>query len=75
MDGKEKAREVRVRNMAHRRGLNLQRHRARDHGHLLYGTYQLTHPDGSVAAAKDNAAFGRQYGLTLDEAEKILEGQ
>lgn len=75
MDAKEKARENRIRGMARRRGLELQRHRARDHGHLLYGTYQLTRPDGSVAAAKDNAAFGRQYGLTLDEAEKILGEQ
>lgn len=72
MDANEKAQENRIRGMARRRGLALQRHRARDPGHVLYGTYQITSADGSVAAAKPNEAFGRQYGLTLTEAEQAL---
>lgn len=74
MDASEKTRENRVRRLARRRGLELQRHRARDTRHVLYGTYQITRPDGIVTAAKDHGAFGRSYGLTLDEAEKILTG-
>lgn len=71
-----KTEENRIRRLAKRRGLELQRHRARDTGHVLYGTYQITRPDGSAVAAKEHAVFGKSYGLTLDEAEKILiEGE
>jgi hypothetical protein len=72
VDAEAKTRENKVRRLAKRRGLELQRHRARDTGHVLYGTYQITRPDGSVVAAKEHPAFGRSYGLTLDEAGKIL---
>lgn len=72
MDSAEKIRENRVRRLAHRRGLELQRHRARDTGHVLYGTYQITRPDGTVIAARDDEAFGCQYGLSLAEAEVAL---
>jgi hypothetical protein len=73
MDTALKTRENRVRRMAQRRGLELQRHRARDTGHVLYGTYQIVRPDGSVVAAKEHPTFGRSYGLTLDEAIEKLE--
>jgi hypothetical protein len=73
MDMAEKTRENRVRRVAQRRGLELQRYRARDRRHVLYGTYQLTRPDGSVYAAGNHEAFGHQYGLSLDEAEEILD--
>lgn len=72
MDNALKVRENRIRRMAQRRGLELQRHRARDTGHVLYGTYQIVRPDGSVAAAKEHPTFGRSYGLTLDEAVAAL---
>ena len=70
-----KAREIRVRNAAARWGLELHRHNSRRCGilHALYGTYQLTRPDGTVAAAKQHEAFGYSYGLTLDEAEQYLK--
>ena len=74
MDTEAKTAENKVRRLAKRRGLELQRHRARDTGHVLYGTYQITRPDGSVVAAKEHPAFGKSYGLTLDEAQKILNG-
>ena len=76
MDTEAKTAENKVRRLAKRRGLELQRHRARDTGHVLYGTYQITRPDGSVVAAKEHPAFGRSFGLSLDEAGKILtEGE
>lgn len=72
MDGDQKVRENRLRRVARRRGFALQRYRAIDHGHVLYGTYQLVDGDGTVVAAKEHKAFGKSYGLTLDEAEKYL---
>ena len=72
MDRATRTQDMRVRRKAQRRGLMAKRHGSRDTGHLLYGTYQLTKPDGTVVAAKEHEAFGYQYGLTLDEAEKYL---
>ena len=72
MDKATRTQDARVRRMAQRRGLVAQRHRARDTGHLLYGTYQLTKPDSTVVAAKQHEAFGYTYGLSLDEAEAYL---
>lgn len=67
-----KVRENRLRRAAKRQGLELQRFRTKDHRHALYGTYQLTGPDGSVVAAREHPAFGRSYGLTIEEVEKHL---
>ena len=72
MDRATRTQDMRVRRKAQRRGLVAKRHGSRDTGHLLYGTYQITKPGGTVVAAKENEAFGYQYGLTLDEAEKYL---
>jgi len=73
MDKVQKARENRLRNAAKRQGLELQRHRARDSRHILYGTYQLVRlPDGEIHDAREHPAFGRQYGMTLDEVAKAL---
>jgi hypothetical protein len=74
VDTHQKVRENRVRRGARRQGLELQRFRARDHRHVLYDTYQIVRPDGSVVAAKEHPVFGKSYGLTLDEAEHILLG-
>lgn len=67
-----KVRENRLRRAAKRRGLELQRFRTLDRGHALAGTYQLVGPDGSVVAAREHPAFGRTYGLSLDEVAKEL---
>lgn len=76
-DEAEKTRENRLRRKARRRGLELQRFRTKDRGHLLYGTYHLLHlPSRSVYLARKHPVFGRQYGLTLDEVAKALgEGE
>lgn len=72
MDVEQKVRENRLRRVARRRGLEFQRFRTRDPHHVLFGTYQLIKPDGTVVAAKDHEAFGLSYGLTLDEVENFL---
>ena len=72
MDVEQKVRENRLRRVARRRGLEFQRFRTRDPHHVLFGTYQITKPDGTAVAAKQHEAFGYFYGLTLDEAEKYL---
>jgi hypothetical protein len=63
----DKVHENRLRRMAARQGLTLQKSRLRDPRAIGYGTYQLT--DGS-----NLVAWGSQsgYGLTLDEVEKYL---
>ena len=71
MDTALKVRENRLRRAAKRQGLELQRFRTMDPRHALYGTYQLAGPDGSVVA-KEHPAFGKQYGLTIEEVEKAL---
>lgn len=65
----EKIRENRLRRMAERQGLQLQKSRRRDPRALDYGTYQLVDVQTSGLVA-----YGRQsgYGLTLDEVEREL---
>jgi hypothetical protein len=72
MDKALKVRENRLRRAAKRQGLELQRFRTPDHRHALFGTYQLSGPDGSVIAANTHPAFGRRYGLTIEDVEKAL---
>jgi hypothetical protein len=72
MDSALKVRENRLRRAAKRQGLELQRFRSLDHRHALFGTYQLVGPDGSAAAANTHPAFGRHYGLTIEDVEKAL---
>jgi hypothetical protein len=72
MDSALKVRENRLRRAAKRQGLELQRFRSLDHRHALFGTYQLVGPDDTVVNAKTHPAFGRQYGLTIEDVEKAL---
>lgn len=64
-----KVRENRLRRMAQRQGLRLEKSRRRDPRALDYGTYQLTDP-----ATNTLVAHGGQngYGLDLDAIEKAL---
>jgi len=77
MDTALKVRENRLRRAAKRQGLDLQRFRTHDPRHALYGTYQLVRlPGGEIHDAREHPAFGRQYGMTLDEVAKALgEGE
>lgn len=65
----EKVRENRLRRMAERQGLELQKSRRRDPRAYDYGTYQLIDPYTNTIAVGDT---NRGYGLTLDEVEKAL---
>ncbi len=66
--GQRKGLEVRLRRAADRQGLALQRQRARDTRHILYGTYQLVDPyaDAVVYSAD------RGYGLDLVDVAEYL---
>lgn len=70
-DAMDKVRENRLRRVAGRRGLRLEKSRRRDPRAWDYGTYQLVdaYTNGLVAAEWD---VGRGYGLTLDEIEAWL---
>ncbi len=65
-----KVRENRLRRMATRQGLALQKSRRRDPRARDFGTYMLVDPDTNavVAAGPD----GHGYGLTLDDIEAWL---
>jgi hypothetical protein len=65
----DKIRENRLRRMAERQGLQLQKSRRRDPRATGYGTYQLVDPYNSKLVA-----WGGQngYGMTLDEVERAL---
>jgi len=73
-DTEYKVLENRLRRAAERQGLRLEKSRARDPRHLLYGTYQLVDVDinGVVLA---NWALGRGYGMGLDEIAAYLWGE
>lgn len=65
----DKVRENRLRRMAERQGLKLEKSRRRDPRALDYGSYQLV--DAGTATL---VAYGTSngYGLNLDEIEKAL---
>jgi hypothetical protein len=65
---KEKVRENRVRRMAQRQGLRLERSRSRDPQTDIYGTYHLVDPNRNLVLWGDRDA----YGLSLDEIEIAL---
>ncbi len=69
MEQGEKVRENRLRRMAERQGLILQRSRLRDPRAIGFGTYQLVNADTNTLAAGDP---NRGFGFTLDEIEKAL---
>jgi hypothetical protein len=64
--------ENRLRRMAQRQGLRLEKSRRRDPRALNYGTYWLINPYTNTVVAGDT---GNGYGLDLDQVEKaLLEG-
>jgi hypothetical protein len=65
----EKARENRVRRMAARRGLMLQKSRRRDPRAWDYGSYWL------VDAERNTLAFPDEHGGSLDDMERYLRGE
>lgn len=63
--------ENRIRRMAGRQGLRLEKSRRRDTRAAGYGTYRLVDPaTGTVVSYGEPAP----YGLTLDDIEKALLG-
>lgn len=73
MDAAEKIRENRLRRMAERQNLRLQKSRRRDEHAWDYGTYQLVDSSGRLTVAADSA-IGHGFGLSLDDIEKHLNG-
>jgi hypothetical protein len=71
----EKVRENRLRRMAERQGLRLEKSRRRDRRALDYGRYQLV--DAGMTRRSHHIvhqdwAVGQGFGLTLDEVEAYL---
>lgn len=69
----EKIRENRLRRMADRQGLRLEKSRRRDPRALDYGTYWLVDADRNTPVV-----WGSQsgYGLSLDDVERaLMEGR
>ena len=69
MEQEEKVRENRLRRMAERQGLRLERSRRRDPRALDYGSYQLVEVLTNTVAASGGP---NGFGLTLDEVERSL---
>jgi len=63
----DKVRENRLRRMAQRQGLRLEKSRRRDRRALDYGRYWLVRHDGD-----SRRMVGPEQGMTLDDAEKAL---
>jgi hypothetical protein len=68
----DKTREMRLRRMAERRGLRLQKSPRRDPGAWDYGTYQLTDAREGWTVAEQMT--GQGYGMSLDDIEEWLSG-
>lgn len=76
MSDNEKVRENRLRRMAARQGIRLEKSRRRDERAYDFGVYWLVDgpaptPGGTNWRARENVAGG-DYGLTLDEVEAAL---
>jgi len=69
MEPAEKVRENRLRRMAERQGLRLEKSRRRDPRAIDYGTYQLV---DVVTNARRAVGWQSGYGLTLDGIEEEL---
>jgi hypothetical protein len=72
MDEGDKVRENRVRATARRRGMQLEKNRVRDPRAIGYGTYRLTDLANGWRLGRELLEDG--FGLTLDEADWILNG-
>ena len=68
-----KTREIRLRRLAGRRGLRLQKSPRRDPGAWDFGTYQLA--DAQEGWIDAEQAAGQGYGMTLDDVEEWLTGK
>jgi hypothetical protein len=68
-----KTRETRLRRLAERRGLRLQKSPRRDPGAWDYGTYQLV--DGQEGWLVAELIPGQGFGMSLDDIEEWLTGQ
>jgi hypothetical protein len=68
----EKARENRLRRMAERRGLRLEKSRRRDPGALTYGRYWLLRGKEIVGDLPYSFDSDRECTTTLDEIEKAF---
>lgn len=67
----EQVRENRLRRMADRQGLRLEKSRRRDPLAFDFGTYQLVDLSTNSIVLM-NFAIGRGYGCDLDDVEKYL---
>ncbi|WP_219413941.1 hypothetical protein [Pseudonocardia nigra] len=65
----DKVRENRLRRMAARQRLRLEKSRRRDPRAIDYGTYMLVDPAANTIAVGDHQAG---YGLSLDDVERAL---
>jgi hypothetical protein len=65
----DKIRENRLRRMAERQGLQLQKSRRRDPRATEFGTYQLLDRSNDTLAGRGGQ---NGYGMTLDEVERAL---
>jgi hypothetical protein len=70
-NAEHKVRENRLRRMAERQGLRLEKSRRRDPNAWDYGTWQLTDARTNAIVAQ-NFAIGQGYGLSLDDIEERL---
>ena len=71
MDAEQKVREAKLRRMAERQGLHLQRSRRRDRLALDYDGYQLIDPRSNALVFGELARHG--FGATLDDIEVYLK--
>ncbi|MGQ0774506.1 MAG: hypothetical protein ACT4NY_08830 [Pseudonocardiales bacterium] len=72
-DGEYKVYENRLRRMAERQGLRLEKARRRDTRAQDWCTYRLMDPSTHTVVSH-NPAFGT-YGLSLDQVERVLLGE
>ena len=68
-DTSTKVRENRLRRMADRQGLTVEKCRRRDPRAIGFATYRVVASDGSVVAGDEH-----EYGLDLDGVEAFLTG-
>jgi hypothetical protein len=74
MEGSEKVREVRLRRMAERQGLELRKSRRRDPNALGYGCWMIVDPFNSNAVVANSAGPTGEPNLDLDDVEAYLTG-
>ncbi len=65
----EKVHENRVRRMAERQGLKVEKSRRRDPRAYDFGTYQLVDPNNNTIVAGNHQTG---YGMTIEEVEAAL---